>query len=117
MALALQHPWEERMVNIYANWMAQQVKNPPAMQETQKMRVWSLGQKNPVENEMATHTSILAWKTPWSEEPGGLQSNELQESDKTERLSTQKRKLLLEVTDCFESKSSKNPPAHCHSLQ
>ena len=47
------------------------VKNLPAMQET---RVWSLGQEDPLEKEMATHASILAWRIPQTEEPGGLQS-------------------------------------------
>ena len=47
------------------------VKNLPAMQET---RVQSLGWEGPLEKEMATHFSILAWKIPWKEEPGGLQS-------------------------------------------
>ena len=47
------------------------VKNLPAMQETQ---VWSLGGKDPLEKEKATHSSILAWEIPWIEEPGGLQS-------------------------------------------
>ena len=47
------------------------VKNPPAMQES---RVQSLGRENPLEEEMATHSSILAWTFPWSEQPGGLQS-------------------------------------------
>ena len=47
------------------------VKNPPAMQETQ---VQSLGWENPLEKEMASHFSILAWRIPWTEEPGGLQS-------------------------------------------
>ena len=42
------------------------VKNPPAMQE---MQVWSLGQEDPLEKEMATHSSILAWRIPWTEEP------------------------------------------------
>ena len=46
------------------------VKNPLAMQET---RVQSLGHQDPPEKEMATHSSILAWKIPWTEEPGGLQ--------------------------------------------
>ena len=50
------------------------VKNPPAVQETQKMRVRSLGQEEPLEKEMATHFSILAWRIPWTEEPGRLQS-------------------------------------------
>ena len=47
------------------------VKNPPATQETQ---VQSLGREDPLEREMATHSSILAWRIPWTEEPGGLQS-------------------------------------------
>ena len=47
------------------------VKNPPAMQETQ---VQSLGQEDPLEKEMATHSSILAWRIPWTEDPDGLQS-------------------------------------------
>ena len=50
--------------------MAQMVKNLPAMQETQ---VPSLGWKDPLEKGMATHSSILAWRVPWTEEPGGLQ--------------------------------------------
>ena len=55
--------------------MAQQIKNPPTMQETQEMRVQSLGQEDLLEKEMATHSFILAWKIPWTEEPGRLQSN------------------------------------------
>ena len=51
------------------------VKNLPAMQE---MWVPSLGWKDPLEKEMATHSSILAWRIPWTEEPGGLQSMGLQ---------------------------------------
>ena len=47
------------------------VKNPPVMQ---KMWVRSLGQEDPLEKEMASHSSILAWEIPWTEEPGGLQS-------------------------------------------
>ena len=46
------------------------VKNLPAMQET---RVQSLGREDPLEKGMATHSSILAWEIPWTEEPGGLQ--------------------------------------------
>ena len=49
------------------------LKNPPAKQETQEMWVWSLGWDYPLEEEMATHSSILAWKISWTEEPGGLQ--------------------------------------------
>ena len=51
--------------------MAQMVKNPPAMQETQ---VQSLGQEDSLEEGLATHFSILAWRIPWTEEPGGRQS-------------------------------------------
>ena len=50
------------------------VNNLPAVQEMQKMRVRSLGQKDLLEEEMETHSSILAWRIPWTEEPGGLQS-------------------------------------------
>ena len=49
------------------------VKNLPAMQETQETQVWSLGQEDPLEKGMATLSSILAWRIPWTEEPGGLQ--------------------------------------------
>ena len=47
------------------------VRNPLAMQET---RIWSLNQEDPLEKGMATHANILAWKIPWTEKPGGLQS-------------------------------------------
>ena len=60
--------------------IAQSVKNLPAMQKTW---VQFLGQKNPLEKEMAIHSSALAWKIPWAEEPGGLQSMGSQESDMT----------------------------------
>ena len=58
--------------------VAQMVKNPPAMQETW---VQSLGWEDPLEKEMATRSSILAWETPRTEEPGGLQSMELQRAE------------------------------------
>ena len=54
--------------------IAQQVKNPPAVQETQETWVQSLGQEDPLEKEMATYSSILAGKIPWTEKPGWLQS-------------------------------------------
>ena len=60
--------------------MAQWVKNLPAMQETW---VRSLGREDPLEKEVATHSSILAWRIPGTEEPSGLQSMGLQESDMT----------------------------------
>ena len=56
------------------------VKNLPAMQET---RVLSLGQEDPLEKDMATHSSILAWEIPWMEEPGRLQPMGSQELDTT----------------------------------
>ena len=48
------------------------VKNLPSVQETQETWVRSLGWEDPLEKEMATHSSMLAWKIPWTEEPGGL---------------------------------------------
>ena len=48
------------------------------MQDTQKMQIWSLGGEDPLDKEVATHSSILAWKIPWMEEPDGLQSMKLQ---------------------------------------
>ena len=54
-----------------ASLAAQMVKNLPAMQETQ---VWSFSQEDPLEKGMAIHSSILAWRIPWTEEPDGLQS-------------------------------------------
>ena len=57
--------------NHWASLVAQLVKNLPAVQET---RVQSLNWEDPLEKEMATHSSILAWKISWTEEPGGVQS-------------------------------------------
>ena len=57
--------------------MAQLKKNLPAMQERQEKQVQSLGREDSLEEEMATHSNILAWKIPWTEEPGGLQSKGL----------------------------------------
>ena len=54
-----------------ASLVTQVVKNLPAVQET---RVRSLGREDPLEKEMVIHSSILAWRVPWTEEPGGLQS-------------------------------------------
>ena len=58
-----------------ASLVAQRVKHLPAAQET---RVWSLGKEDSLEQEMATHSSILAWRIPWLKEPSGLQSSGLQ---------------------------------------
>ena len=58
------------------------------MQEMQEIWVWPWGQEDPLEKEMATHSSILAWKFPWTEEPGGLQFMSHKESDITEHTHT-----------------------------
>ena len=54
------------------------VKDPPASAETQEMWVRSLGEGGSLEEGMATHSSVLTWRIPWTEEPGGLQSRGLQ---------------------------------------
>ena len=63
---------------LLASLIAQWVKNLPVMQET---RVQFLGWKDPLEKEMAAHSSILAWRIPWTEGPGGPQSMRSQELD------------------------------------
>ena len=67
-------------MHMWASLVAQLVKNPPAMQETW---VRSLGGEDPLQKGMATHSSILAWRVPWTEEPGGLQSMGSQEAGMT----------------------------------
>ena len=64
-----------------ASLVAQMLKHLPAMRETM---VQPLGQEDPLEKEMATHSSILAWRIPWTEEPGWLQSMQCKEWDMTE---------------------------------
>ena len=66
-----------------ASLVAQRLKHLPAMLE---IWVQSLSREDPLEKEMASHSSILAWRIPWTEEPGGLQSTGGKESDRTERL-------------------------------
>ena len=61
--------WTEE--TLKASQVALVVKNPPAVQETQEMRVRFRGQEDPLEEEMATYSSVLAWKIPWTEEPAG----------------------------------------------
>ena len=69
VGVVVKNIWKS-LTNRAASLVAQMVKNLPAMQET---RVQSMGQEDPVEKGMATHFSILAWRIPWTEEPGGLQ--------------------------------------------
>ena len=71
-------------------------KEPACQCRTQEMLVWSLGQEDLLEKEMATHSNILAWKIPWTEEPGGLQSTGSQRVGHnwaTDRLSTHTRTI------------------------
>ena len=81
--------WVEQMqISLYrmgASPMAEQVKNPPTIQET---RVQSLGQKDPLEEGMATHSSILAWRISWTEEPDRLHSIGSQSWTRLKRLNT-----------------------------
>ena len=81
--------------------MAQTVKNMPAMQET---GVPSLGREDPTKKGMTTHSNILAWRIPWTKEPGGLWSMGWQESDTTEQLT-----LSLHLTNV----SCVPPSPHC----
>ena len=72
------------MISVHlASLVAHLVKNLPIVQETW---VRSLGQEDPLEKEMATHSSILAWKIPWAEKPGGLQSMGSKRVGTTEQL-------------------------------
>ena len=71
--------------------LTQIVMDLPAIQETQ---VWSLGQKDPLEKEMATHSNIFAWKTPWTEEPGGLHPKAHKELDMTKHAGRMRGKKL-----------------------
>ena len=71
--------------------MAQMVKNLPVMQETQ---VQYLGWENPLEKEMATHSSILAWRIPWTEEPGRVQSMRLQRVRYQQAINTRSEALV-----------------------
>ena len=72
--LSIQHS-DSQFVGSYSSLVAQMVKRLPAVRETQ---VRSLGWEDPLEKEMATHSSNLAWKIPWTEETGRLQSMGLQ---------------------------------------
>ena len=93
------HLWNKSHLIIYNPFnvllwdflVAQTVKNLPAMKETW---IWSLGQEDPLKKVMATHSSILAWRFPWTEESGGLQSWGRTESDTIEW-------LTLSLSQCF----------------
>ena len=74
--------------------MAQTVKNTSAVQETW---VRSLGQEDPLEEGMATHSSIRAWRIPWTEEPGGLQPMGHKEPDTTEQVTLSLTERLMKL--------------------
>ena len=82
--------------------LTQIVMDLPAIQETQ---VWSLGQKDPLEKGMATHSSILAWRIPWTEEPGGLQFMGSLQYDMTEQLILSLSKVItMSIFLCNQKK-------------
>ena len=87
--------------------VAQMAKNLPAMQETQ---VQSLGWEDPMEKGMATHSSILAWRIPWTEQPGGLQSMGHKESDTTEGLTQDILTWLYQQRPYFQIRSHSQLP-------
>ena len=73
----VRHDWSDLAAAAVLNWgfpSGSAVKNLPVMQELQEIQVQSLGQEDPLEKGMATHSSILAWRIPWTEKPAGLQS-------------------------------------------
>ena len=78
LRMPLAHLIKVRYYHYWASLVAQMVKNSPAVQETQEVWVQSQGGEDLLEKEMATHSSILAWEIPWTEEPGGLQSMQSQ---------------------------------------
>ena len=83
---------------IWTYLASQKVKNLPAMQETW---ILSLGQEDHLEKGMATHSSVLAWRTPWIEEPGGLQSIGLQTD--TSKPLTQHNNMMKYIHDYYIS--------------
>ena len=87
------HQHESDIVYIYvwASLVAPKVKNLPSMQETCAP---SLGREDSLEKEMATHSSILAWRIPWTEEPGGYSPRSHKELDTTESLTVPRHMFL-----------------------
>ena len=102
----------------WTSLVAQMVKNLPAVQEA---RVGSLGQEDSLEKEMATHSSILAWRIPWTEEPGGPKSMGSKELDMTEQLTQYRisltlagsRLLVIPILILFYFFNLTDPSRHC----
>ena len=89
------------VLNVCISWAsleAQLVKNLPAMQD---IWVQFLGQEDPLEKKMATHSSIFAWRISWTEEPGGLQSMGLEELDTTQQLNHHHHRQLENSSQDF----------------
>ena len=83
------------------------VRNLPTSEETQDTQVQSLGLENPLEEDMATHSSLLAWRIPWTEEPGGLQSMGVTQSWTWLKWLSTAHRMWMEMdkqTQCFELK-------------
>ena len=117
-------PWVGQYVSSFrscreASLVAQPVKNPPAMQETQ---VRFLGWEDPLQEGTATHSSILAWRTAWTEEPGGLQSMELQSLTWLRTLSfsfpssAQLTQALISTSAAAAAKSLQSCPTLCDPI-
>ena len=86
------------------------------MQETQEMH-WSLGGEDPLEKEMTTHSSILAWEIPWTEEPGGRQSKGLQTVRRRHDLATKQQQQTMIITTANHDQvlEAPQPRAECRT--
>ena len=93
------HPHFWRLLPLIpgASPVAQWLKKQPALQELQEWWVRSLGQEDPLEEGMATHSSILAWRILWTEEPGVLQSKESNMTEATEHAHSVRLKMHIHV--------------------
>ena len=94
------HDWvteQQRHRLVWASQVAPWAENPPAMQETQETWVQSLGWGEPLEEGMATHFSILAWRIPWTVEPEGLQFIALQSQIGLKRLRQARSDRLVQT--------------------
>ena len=89
-----QRSFERKFQGFLGGWAA---KNTPVMQNMQEMQVQSLGWEDPLEEEKATHSSILAWEIPWTEEPGGPWSKGCTELDRTEATEHTCRQISMNV--------------------
>ena len=104
-------------MTYWATQVVQVVKNCLPVQETEEMWIQSLGQKDPLEEEMTTYSSTLAWRIPWTKEPGGLQSMGSQRvRHRHDRLSKQRNRSASVITYYFTTSgkllSSSNWASH-----